>query len=65
MYKDILNLDSGLYSGTNENGKTVIIQRQNGVGYTISKFQDNGWYEVYEYNEEGILESTTYEKGGD
>jgi hypothetical protein len=28
----------------------------------ISILQDNGWYEVHAYNEEGILESTTYEK---
>lgn len=62
MHKNILKLDSGLYSGTNENGKSVIIQRQKGVGYVISTLQDNGWYEVNEYNEEGILESTTYEK---
>ena len=50
MNKDILNLDSGLYSGTNENGKSVIVQRQRGVGYTVSTLQDNGWYEVNEYN---------------
>lgn len=62
MNKNILSLDSGLYSGTNEDGKSVIIQRQKGVGYTISTPQYNGWYEVREYNEEGILESTTYEK---
>ena len=62
MNKDILNLDSGLYSGANENGQSVIIQREKGVGYTISTLQDNGWYEVNEYNEEGILESTTYER---
>lgn len=62
MHKDILDLDSGLYGGTNENGKSVIIQREKGVGYTISTPHDNGWYEVNEYNEEGILESTTYEK---
>ena len=62
MHKNILSLNSGLYSGTNENGKSVIIQRQKGVGYTISTFQDNGWYEVHEYNEKEILESTTYEK---
>lgn len=62
MHNNILSLDSGLYSGTNENGKSVIIQRQKGVGYTISTLQDNGWYEVHGYNEEGILESVTYEK---
>lgn len=62
MNKDILKLDSGFYSGTDENGKSVIIQRQKGVGYMISIPQDNGWYEVHAYNEEGILESTTYEK---
>lgn len=62
MHKDILKLDSGFYSGTNEDGKSVIIQRQKGVGYMISTPQDNGWYEVHAYNEEGILESTTYEK---
>ena len=63
MHNDILKLDSGLYSGTNENGESVIIQREKGVGYTISKLQDNGWYEVHEYNEKGVLESITYEKG--
>ena len=62
MHSNILSLDSGLYSGTNEDGKSVIIQRQKGVGYTISTLQDNGWYEVHEYNEEGIFESTTYQK---
>ena len=62
MHKDILRLDSGLYSGINENGQNVIIQREKGVGYIISTLQYNGWYEVHEYNEEGILESTTYEK---
>ena len=65
MHNNILGLDTGLYSGTHENGTSCIIQRQKGVGYAISTLQDNGWYEVNEYNEEGILESTTYEKGGD
>jgi hypothetical protein len=62
MHKDILKLNSGLYSGTTEDGKSCIIQRQKGVGYMICIPQDNGWYEVHAYNEEGILESTTYEK---
>ena len=62
MNENILELESGLYSGTNENGESVIIQRQKGFGYTISTPQDNGWYEVQEYNEDGILESVTYEK---
>ena len=60
---NILSLDSGLYSGTNENGKSCIIQRQKGVGYVVSTLQDNGWYEVKEYNENGFLESATYERG--
>ena len=62
MNNNILGLDSGLYSGTTENGKSYIIQRQNGVGYTVSTLQDNGWYEVKEYNENGEYEGTTYEK---
>ena len=62
--KEILNLDSGLYSGTTEDGKFCIIQRQKGVGYMVSTLQDNGWYEVNEYDENGNLESITYEKGG-
>lgn len=61
--KDILSLGSGIYSGTTENGKSCIIQRQNGTGYTISTLQDNGWYEVKEYNENGEYEGVTYEKG--
>ena len=62
MNNDILSLDTGLYSGTNENGQRCIIQRQKGVGYAVSTLQDNGWYEVKAYNEDGILESVTYEK---
>lgn len=62
MHKDILKLDSGLYSGTNEDGKSCIIQREKGVGYVVSTLQDNGWYEVKNYDEYGILESVTYEK---
>lgn len=62
MHNNILSLDSGLYSGTDENGKSYIIQRQKGVGYVVSTLQDNGWYEIKEYNEDGFLESTTYEK---
>ena len=62
MKNDILSLDSGLYSGTTENGKSCIIQRQKGVGYTVSTLQDNGWYEVKEYNEDGCCEGVTYEK---
>lgn len=62
MNENILALESGLYSGTNEDGKSVIIQRQKGFGYTISTPQDSGWYEIQEYNEDGMLESVTYEK---
>ena len=62
MNNNILELDTGLYSGTNENGKSVIIQREKGVGYVVSTLQDNGWYEVKNYDEYGILESVTYEK---
>lgn len=62
MNNDILSLDSGLYSGINENGESCIIQRQKGVGYVVSTLQDNGWYEVREYNENGFLESVTYEQ---
>jgi hypothetical protein len=62
MNNDILSLDTGLYSGTNENGQRCIIQRQKGVGYVVSTLQDNGWYEVKTYDEDGILESVTYEK---
>jgi hypothetical protein len=28
----------------------------------VSCFKEDGWYEVNGYNEDGILESTTYEK---
>ena len=63
MTNDILSLDSGLYSGTTENGKSCIIQRQKGVGYTVSTLQNNGWYEVKAYDEDDEYEGTTYEKG--
>ena len=59
---DILNLNSGLYRGTNEDGRSCIIQREKGIGYIVSTLQDNGWYKVCEYDEDGYLKSTTYEK---
>ena len=64
MHENILKLDSGIYRGVNENGKQVIVQRQKHFGYIVSTLQDNGWYEVNEYDECGNFESTTYEKGG-
>lgn len=59
---DILSLDSGLYRCVTESGQLCFIQRQKGIGYIVNIPQGNGWYEVQEYNEEGILESATYEK---
>lgn len=58
----ILNLESGLYSGTREDGRSCIIERQKGVGYRVSTLQRYGWYEVKTYDENGNFESVTYEK---
>ena len=57
------NLSSSLYTTTNEDGQKVIVELQKGSGAKVSTLQNNGWYEVVYYDENGDVEGTTYEKG--
>lgn len=59
------NLNSSLYTTTNEDGQKVIVELQKGSGAKVSTLQSNGWYEVVYYDENGDVEGTTYEKGSD
>lgn len=59
------NLNSSLYTTTNEDSQKVIVELQKGSGAKVSTLQSNGWYEVTYYDENGDVEGTTYEKGSD
>lgn len=60
--KEILEKDSGMYSGINEEGKNVIVLRERGCGFTIMEETHHGWFECVDYNEDGICESVRYKK---
>ncbi len=56
------SLESGMYSATNEDGKTVIIFRQKGKGWSIQTPTHHDWYETVDYDENGEQESVSYGK---
>ena len=60
--KEILEKDSGMYSGTNEEGKHVIVLREKGCGFTTMTETHNDWFECVDYNEDGICEGVRYSK---
>lgn len=60
--KEILEKDSGMYSGTNKEGREVIVFREKGCGFTTMMETHDGWFECVDYNEEGIAEGVRYEK---
>ena len=60
--KEVLKRDSGLYSAVDEDGKTVVIMRQKGVGFSIHRESKPGWSEILIYNEDGDLEGVSYER---
>ena len=60
--KEILEKDSGMYSGTNEEGKDVIVLRQKGCGLTTMTETHDGWYECVDYDEDGMQECIRYTK---
>lgn len=59
---DILAQPSGLYSGTDATGQSVIITREKGHGFVIMTPTHNDWYACDEYDESGNLVGTTYVK---
>ena len=61
-YRNILDLDSGLYTGTFEDGRTVTILREKGSGFSVIRPAHNGWFEKADFDENGGLEGCSYEK---
>jgi len=55
---EILNLESGLYTA-DVDGKSAIIGRDKGKGFTIRTECSLKWYEIHHYNEEGAFEGIT------
>lgn len=61
MYiKEILKLESGLYTA-DVDGKSAIIGRDVGKGFTIRTESKPGWYKINHYDEDGDYECTTFE----
>ena len=60
--KEILEKGSGMYSGTNEDGKDVIVLREKGYGFTTMTETHNGWFECVDCDEDGVCESVRYSK---
>lgn len=61
--KDFLNAnESGIYSGKNVDDQKVIVFVQQGVGLEVKTLQKNDWWVIHSYNEDGYLESETFEK---
>lgn len=54
--------ESSIYSAKDEDGNDLIINLQKDAGAKVSRLQSNGWYEVKEYDKDGELVSTSYEK---
>ncbi len=61
--------ESDMYGGKNEDGETVMVSLQQGVGMEVRTFQKNGWIRVTSYDKDGYLEGSTfdgrYKKGED
>ena len=56
-------LESGLYDGVTPEGEPIVVLRQVGSGMTF-KVRHNAkptWWGVTDYDEDGNIESTTYE----
>jgi hypothetical protein len=61
-YWNVLDLDSGLYTGTFEDGRAVTILREKGRGFSVIRPTHNGWFEKADFDENGGLEGCSYEK---
>ena len=65
----ILNCESDIYSGKDEDGNDIVVALERNVGARISTYQSNGWIKVVDYDivedENGHMDiqlSETYEK---
>ena len=59
--REILKLDSGLYTADVDD-KPAVIGRDKGKGFTIRTESKPGWDMINHYNESGAFEGTTFEK---
>ena len=59
---EILEKDTGIYSGIDEDGQYVTVFRQKGYGFTMMTETHNGWFECIDYDEEGNHECVRYER---
>ena len=57
--KEILKLDSGLYTA-DVDGKAAVIGRDVGKGFTIRYESKPGWDVINHYDEDGDCEGTTF-----
>lgn len=55
------NEESSLYGGVNSDGERVSIKLEKGEWLTITTYQENGWVRVEDYNQLGLLDSSTYD----
>lgn len=59
---EIGSLEPGMYAGTNEDGKRVVVMRaKRGGGWSVSTPTHGKWYEVVYYDESGNVEGVSYE----
>lgn len=52
--REILQLDAGLYVGTNEDGVTVVVERRIGGGFIVKTPTDKRAWWCQVYDEEGL-----------
>lgn len=52
----IENEESSLYGGKNEDGEDVAVMMSQGIGMTITTFQQNGWVRKNDYGADGYIE---------
>lgn len=46
----ILNCESNMYSGKDEDGNTIVVAIEKNSGARVSTYQDNGWIRVVDYD---------------
>jgi hypothetical protein len=57
----IQNTESGIYGGVNEEGENVMVFVDKGRGMDIRTFQSNGWLQVLDIDENGIIQGELFE----
>lgn len=65
----IMGQESNDYTGTDEDGNTIVVTIKKGVGIEVRTYQSNDWIRIYRYeiveDAEGnpcIMESEAYDK---